>query len=644
MVGVLIYIAVALTAFMLGTQALRLARLSPDDDAERGLAAMVAGHGIIGLLILGLGLAGLLTWWALAHLLLLSALAGLRSLDDCLRSIARAGALLWWDLSRSPLRAAWWAVTIIVIMQLFAALAPPLPMDYDGLAEHLAMAKVWARDQRIHPLWYDHHSQFPATLQMFYAAAHAFGVPGAAKLFHWGFGVMAILATALAGRRLIAPAAGAWGALIVATTPGFAWLMGVGYVDLPAITCGVLGLLFLARWLREDHGWLLWLSAAMVGAGAGYKMQGLALLGVLAAGTLIARRNWRGVKLGAAYVGVALLVCGPWYVKSYVWTGNPVYPFAYEIFGGKMWSAERAARYRYSQRGYGKGELPPREELEQMPPLNAAFSGPREPLNLLLAPLNLTIDAPAFTVPLGPLGAWATDSIGPMWLALLPLLLLFRRPPPVRWMLWVLLPLYLWWLWSMQLTRYLLPSLVLVAPAAGWAAVEAERHSPVLSTVVRGAMAVWTVLALGLMLLYVGPQIPAGLGLVPPDDYLSGHPLYEASEQINSMTPADAKVALYEEPRGYYLDRDYLWADPGHSALIAYERVDSAEDLANEWRRIGVTHVMINAARFPDLRGGGQLVRHIREAVEAGLLAPMETTAAARPYLLFELTETSGAR
>jgi hypothetical protein len=371
-------------------------------------------------------------------------------------------------------------------------------------------------------------------------------------------------------------------------------------------------------------------------------MQGLALMGLLAVAALITLRGrWlKAVGRAAAFLGIALIVCGPWYLKSYVWTGNPVYPFAYDVFGGKMWSEQRAAGYRYDQRNFGKGDLPPRRVFEQMPPGEKAFAGPRQPLNMLLAPLNLTFDPVEFTVPLSSLGVWATDSIGPLWLALIPLLALFRRPPSIGRIMWLLLPLWLWWLWSMQLTRYLLPSLALAAPAAGWAAVEAERHSKLLNVVVRSAAGVWTVLALGLMCVYVLPQAPAAFGQIEADEYLSQTALYSACEAINTRTPEAAKVALYGEPRGYYLDRDYMWAEPGHSGLIRYEQVESGEDLVREWRRLGVTHVMINLAAFPDPRtSDNPLASKIGDAIKRGLLEPMDLPEAARPYAAFRLAK-----
>ncbi|MGD9496336.1 MAG: glycosyltransferase family 39 protein [Armatimonadota bacterium] len=641
MLALIAYLTITVTVLMLGMQVLRIVRLAPTDGAELGLASLVIGHALLALLVLALGLLGYLTWWALAHLLLACALLGLRSLNEALALMAQLVGAVRLRLQRAPLRWSYLAIALIVIAQLPAALAPPTPTDWDGVSEHLAQAKQYARDGRIRPLWYDHHSHFPATVQMLYTVAHVFRIPQGSKLFHWGFGVMALGAVMLAGRRLLAPAAGTWGALVLATTPGFAWLMGVAYVDLATIACSVLALHFLARWLRDGQAGHLWLSALMIGAAAGTKMQALALLGVLLAVILITGKlRAAALRRAAGYLALALLVCGPWYLKSYLWTGNPVYPFAYELFGGRMWSAERAEQYRHAQRGYGKGELPPLEQFRQLPPLQRAFAGPRRPLNLLLAPINVTLDPSAFTVPLTPLGAFATDSIGPLWLALLPLLLLLRRPPPVRLMLWVLLPLWLWWLWSMQLTRYLLPTLALVAPAAGWAALQALHGGRALGAVVRWVLRLWTVVALGLMTLYVAPQLPAALGLVDDDEYLAGIPLVAVSRFINETAPEDARIALYGEPRGYYLDRDYLWAEPGHSALIDYERVDSADDLVAEWRRLGVTHVVVNLAQFPDIRfSDDPVARLIGDGVEQGALEQLAPPPVARPYLVLRLPQ-----
>ncbi len=64
------------------------------------------------------------------------------------------------------------------------------------------------------------------------------------------------------------------------------------------------------------------------------------------------------IKPLATFAALALLLGGGWYVRNFVQTGNPVYPFAYSIFGGNNWDAQMAAQYETDQRAYGFGRTP----------------------------------------------------------------------------------------------------------------------------------------------------------------------------------------------------------------------------------------------------------------------------------------------
>src|SRR5262249_48030093 len=46
---------------------------------------------------------------------------------------------------------------------------------------------------------------------------------------------------------------------------------------------------------------------------------------------------------------------------------------------------------------------------------------------------------------------------------------------------------------------------------------------------------------------------------------------YAAMEWLNQNTPKEAKVLFFEETRGYYLDRFYLWGNAEHSSYIRYD-------------------------------------------------------------------------
>jgi hypothetical protein len=52
----------------------------------------------------------------------------------------------------------------------------------------------------------------------------------------------------------------------------------------------------------------------------------------------------------ALYAAGWVLAFGPWLIRNAVWTGNPVFPLAYQVFGGTGWSAERAERFTRAHR------------------------------------------------------------------------------------------------------------------------------------------------------------------------------------------------------------------------------------------------------------------------------------------------------
>jgi hypothetical protein len=147
----------------------------------------------------------------------------------------------------------------------------------------------------------------------------------------------------------------------------------------------------------------------------------------------------------------------------------------------------------------------------------------------------------------------------------------------------------------MQYNRYLVPALVFAALPAGY--VLGEGLPP--KGVARIAPRAVAGFCAGLALLYLAfsglltGAWAAGIGLVPRDAYLeTNSECYRVSQWVNKVTPARAKLALYSEPRGFYLDRDYLWADPGHSRLIEYDKIKSPQDLLDAYSRLGVTHVL----------------------------------------------------
>jgi hypothetical protein len=92
-----------------------------------------------------------------------------------------------------------------------------------------------------------------------------------------------------------------------------------------------------------------------------------------------------------------------------------------------------------------------------------------------------------------------------------------------------------------------------------------------------------------------GRSLPVVTGQISERDYLRASlpGLYDACEFVNSL-PNESKIALYQETRGFYLDRDYYWANPGQNNEIPYDTLKSGSELSAFLRGMGITHVLIN--------------------------------------------------
>jgi hypothetical protein len=118
--------------------------------------------------------------------------------------------------------------------------------------------------------------------------------------------------------------------------------------------------------------------------------------------------------------------------------------------------------------------------------------------------------------------------------------------------------------------------------------------------------------------------VPVVLGQESAEGYLARTlpDVYPAMRFVNTL-PENSRVALLQEARGYYADRDYFWANPLQHTLIPYETLPDGRAWTTFMReRLGITHVLINEnlARGSE---GTTWYRLFRDAVDRGALHPL---------------------
>lgn len=509
-----------------------------------------------------------------------------------------------WNLPRFSL-VEWASILIGLIIAGFALFAASAPVtDWDGLAYHLAVPKLWLERGGFYWIPFIHHSNFPFSTQMLYAVAVEFNQPAAAKVIHWAFYLMSAIGAAAVAVRLSGRTAGAFAFLVFLALPVAIWEAGSAYVDLATAAYTILSCYCILRFLDfESLGHRQWLlpAAVLAGFAAATKTTGVlwVILGaawILFALIILKKYSPAKALLHSVSFGfVGVLAPLPWYVKSFVYTGNPVYPFAYSVFGGKGWDEAGVAMYADTWQRFGVGH---------------------SPIYFLRIPWDFLASGGSFID-----GDFFFGSPGAFLALLLPVAALRFGKKHLPLIL-VCLFYLLFWFTSAQQTRYLMPWLVL-ATALVTVAVEGR---DLVARASRGF-----VLGLGLISCYLAAALAS-----PALELWRGEKteLEYISRQVNSYwitqwLPPNARVLLYGETRGYYLDQEYIWADIGLSTLIPYKEFSNAGEMLEWLRENGWTHAVINRTFAAEKSRAIQLWN---EAIENGLVGSADgyDTAAAK--------------
>ena len=271
--------------------------------------------------------------------------------------------------------------------------------DFDVRSYHFEGPKEYFQNGRITFLPHNVYTNFPFLSEMFALLGMVIegdwywgAVAGKCALF--AFVPLTALGLFAAGRRWFSPAAGILAALVYLTTP---WIDRVTLLALAegSLTFFLFATLFAAMLAVERmhaglsaRRWSL-MTGLLAGAAMGCKYTGLmqvvipAAIGLAGgwwfferrrdvdvhgkrlgptrrtqtstgeehcwpkdrrrkAGTSSRRRLVMNLALFAAGVGITV---GPWLLKNVAFTGNPVYPLAYSIFGGRDWSPALNAKF-----------------------------------------------------------------------------------------------------------------------------------------------------------------------------------------------------------------------------------------------------------------------------------------------------------
>jgi hypothetical protein len=358
-------------------------------------------------------------------------------------------------------------------------------------------------------------------------------------------------------------------------------LSTAGSVELGATVFILAGLFALLQW-QQDHrtSWLV-LAAVLAGFYAGTKLPFQMTVVILGAWVFVA--SWRHTNRLQTAFNLALLFAvvsagtvGVWYMKNWIMSGNPVYPFLQSALGGPPMRVDLV----------GEGALNLSERWYQS---IVQIENPAWRLVLQLYRFVMDPDK-------------LRGHISPLFVGALPVAVVyaFRGSSRMRTILIFSLLMYVVWVPTTFMIRTGLPVLALMSIPVAAVLLELSQHHNLAKLAIAGMLAVWVATGLAGVVRHTAPSIPVVTGAQSVDSYILergasdyAFTAYDAFQFINEYLPAEAKVLLWET-RGYYLERPNIYAKEFVQSLADPDRIYDHRFVVEELRAFGITHVAMN--------------------------------------------------
>jgi hypothetical protein len=538
----------------------------PEHPLDAVALATPLGMGLLGLACLGLGEAGCLNLTGLAVLLAVATELGLLAGIRLVRDAARRTATPITGVRFRPIE---WLLRLFLIVSLgAAALAALVPVtDGDALCYHLQVPKSFLIQQSV---GFDpdlHETVYPLLTELLYAIALEFRGPVACRCIQWVLGVL-LAANVVALARPSLGSRAWWAGVPALLVPAISNGMSAPLNDVALAAFGASAIVACSRYLERPCLASVAIAGIFSGLVLGVKYPALVLVALLTVALIsralidaycrTRRDGLRALALTAGFLGMALLVGGPWYLRAFVHTGNPVFPFFKSFFGGAGLDEVLAAVKR---------------------PL------PVSPWNLLFALGPLTLEPHRFDS--------FAHQFGPAFLLFLPALFLERAPRRVMALTALGYAFLVVCLTQRQSMRFLL---IAVGPMSVGLAYLASRWHERRTTASRVLLALFVlVLAMetGVSLARGGRAARIVLSRESVHQFLArSEPTYQVGRWIASNLAPRARL-IGQDHRGFYIPRDYTMELAHRRRTGLGRNGENSHEIVAALKSEGFTHLML---------------------------------------------------
>ncbi len=432
-----------------------------------------------------------------------------------------------------------------ILVNLIGALGPEL--SFDALWYHLTIPKIFLDNHRIFHIPGDllYYSDLPKNIDLIYLSFLSFSNETVSKLIHFGFGLLCLLALYKLSRKFLNQQMSLVSCLIFYSNLVVGWQSITAYVDLGRTFFEIVALYLLFIWIEKKDLKYLVYTAICLGFSLASKISAFNSIAIF---TLIitllylskGMNFYKYIKNTFLLMFFSLLTVLPWFIFSYINTGNPIYPLFESNFN---------------------------------------LSYDRNPLSIL----NLML--------------FASDPISPIYLITIPLIIFFFKKFDYKTKILVFYGIFSMILWlitsSTGGSRFILPYLpvysILVLVALNKIRYRNLRNYLMLIIIVIALSSI------GYRFLANYKYVSVILGLEPKSEFLSNNlnfsfgDFYDTDGYFKKNIKSDDKVLLFGFHNLYYVDFPYIdssWVRKGDTFnYIATQNIQIPQKFS-DWRQV----------------------------------------------------------
>jgi hypothetical protein len=220
----------------------------------------------------------------------------------------------------------------------FLSLYPPHSCDDTGY--HLASANIFCQAHALVGADYLRFPVFNEFMEMLFSGTLCFRSDVAAQLICWITNLLILVGIYTALKRYVNSSAGLVGVAVWLSSPIALRLCCIAFVEVPVAQFCLASTILALRLIKEPTG--KYLNALLAGVFAGCAMAckytaipfciGVAFS--IACISFFERKQRRlFISLAAIFTVNAILISFPWFMRNYIYTGNPTFPYFSEVFG-----------------------------------------------------------------------------------------------------------------------------------------------------------------------------------------------------------------------------------------------------------------------------------------------------------------------